>query len=63
MRWVYKGSVRTPRGNILDEIKCPVCGYCETRARYTRRARCYICDTVLDADEQFYNQNVRNLSA
>lgn len=51
-RWILNGSVKTPNGKTIDEVKCPVCGYCETIATYKRHTRCYVCGTPLEWDEK-----------
>lgn len=55
-RWIYKQTITTPTGSRLDEVKCPVCGYCETLPSNRRKIRCYVCDTELEPDDVFVNQ-------
>lgn len=54
--WIYKHSIKTPAGALLDEVKCPVCGYCETLHSYHRKWKCYVCETELEPDAAFNNQ-------
>lgn len=49
-RWIYKQTITTPTGFSIDEVKCPVCGYCETLPSYRRKIRCYVCGTELEKE-------------
>ena len=60
-KWIYKHSIETPSGIRLDEVKCPVCGYCETLHSYSRKLRCYVCETELYPDDSF-RRTYRNVS-
>lgn len=55
-KWIYKHSIETPSGICLDEVKCPVCGYCETLSSDSRKFRCYVCETELLPDDFYGNQ-------
>ena len=58
-KWIYKHSIETPSGIRLDEVKCPVCGYCETLSSDSRKFRCYVCETELLPDD-FYGNHLRD---
>lgn len=49
-KWLFKNR----NEQRVDEIKCPLCGFCQSVKCYSRPRRCYVCEAPLEPDDVFY---------